>query len=335
MASEGIESLGGDDFDEYPRRTRPRLGRHFGGGARRADPGRDFPPARRVPREKGSASPEYALVHVDLDKVRPDWSSTTVTTADFYRNCRPAVQETMHAVENLIESQGLGTRSSGSEANIDTLYVTGGASELPLVSRMLREVFGRRVRRSAYTRSATAIGLAIQADAQAGYQLRDKFTRYFGVWREAEDGRYVIFDPLFLKGTSLPAPNEPLAARYGATRPSTTSATSAIWNAANLPTTAAPPAISSSGTTFASPLIRRFGTPPRSATRRWRAPLPGPRRSKRVTPAIPTERWWCASPICRKSTTANIAWAAGTSSTAVSSPAAPPSASARNALRWN
>jgi len=70
-------------------------------------------------------------------------------------------------------------------------------------------VFGRRVKRSAYTRYATAIGLAIQADAQAGYVLRDKFTRHFGVWREADAGRTVVFDPLFSKGTQLPAPGEP------------------------------------------------------------------------------------------------------------------------------
>ena len=69
---------------------------------------------------------------------------------------------------------------------------------------MLREVFGRFVRRSAYTRFATAIGLAIQADTEAGYQLRDRFTRYFGVWREAEAGRTAIFDPIFKKGVVLP-----------------------------------------------------------------------------------------------------------------------------------
>ena len=48
---------------------------------------------------------------------------------------------------------------------MDALYVTGGGSELPLVARVLREEFGRKVKRSEYTRSATAIGLAIQADA--------------------------------------------------------------------------------------------------------------------------------------------------------------------------
>jgi len=92
---------------------------------------------------------------------------------------------------------------------VDAVYVTGGGSELPLVSRMLKEVFGRRVHRSAYTRSGTAIGLAIHADVQAGYSLRDRFTRHFGVWREAAGGNDVVFDPLFAKGTELPATGEP------------------------------------------------------------------------------------------------------------------------------
>ena len=36
-----------------------------------------------------------------------------------------------------------------------------------------------------------------------------RFTRHFGVWREAEGGRDVVFDSLFPKGTVLPGPGEP------------------------------------------------------------------------------------------------------------------------------
>jgi molecular chaperone DnaK (HSP70) len=92
--------------------------------------------------------------------------------------------------------------------NIDTLYLTGGGSELPSVARVLRETFGHRVRRSAYMRSATAIGLAIRAEGQENRPLRDQFTKNFGVWREADDGRNVVFDVLFPRGARLPSRGE-------------------------------------------------------------------------------------------------------------------------------
>jgi molecular chaperone DnaK len=95
-------------------------------------------------------------------------------------------------------------------SDLEAMYVTGGGSELPIVNRLLKERFGKRVRRSVHARSATAIGLAIQADQQAGYTLSDKFSRYFGVWRESDSGRAVVFDPLFSKGTVLPRPGQQL-----------------------------------------------------------------------------------------------------------------------------
>jgi len=91
---------------------------------------------------------------------------------------------------------------------VAALYVVGGASALPLVARVLRERYGRKVRTSPYPHAATAIGLAIAADQDAGYQLQERFTRHFGVWREAEDGRAVAFDVVFAKDSVLPAPGE-------------------------------------------------------------------------------------------------------------------------------
>jgi hypothetical protein len=149
---------------------------------------------------------------IDLGVAREGWKEISITAEAFYERCRPLIDETLHAVEDLLAAgngQPLADGEPEDGPHLEALYVTGGASELPLVSRALREEFGRRVRRSAYTRSATAIGLAIQADAQADYRLNDQFTRYFGVWREAEEGRSVSFDPLFSKGTALPLPGDP------------------------------------------------------------------------------------------------------------------------------
>jgi molecular chaperone DnaK (HSP70) len=77
-----------------------------------------------------------------------------------------------------------------------------------VIFRLLRERYGRQVRRSPYPHAATAIGLAIAADSKAGYRLRERFTRHFGVWRESDDGRSVSFDTLFAKETPLPTAGE-------------------------------------------------------------------------------------------------------------------------------
>lgn len=214
VASEGIGALGGDDFDEV-------LADLALDAAGEALVDRDslsqaeiFQLYEECRTQKESIHPNTRNVSIDLSAVRDSWPQVSLKIGDYYERCQPLVQETLAATEDLLEANGFGSGSasdSGETATqpLEALYVTGGGSELPIVARMLKEVFGRRVRRSAYTRSATAIGLAIQADAQAGYVLRDTFTRHFGVWREADEGRTVIFDPLFSKGTTLPAPGEP------------------------------------------------------------------------------------------------------------------------------
>lgn len=200
LASEGISTLGGDDFDEILADLALEaagIDEHARDSLTQAEVFRLHEECRV---RKESLHPNTKKLAIDLECVRDGWGSISVPVADYYDRCRPLMEETVRLVEDML--------SVHAGAEIDALYVTGGGSELPLVSRVLRETFGRGVKRSAYTRSATAIGLAIQADAQAGYVLREKFTRFFGVWREGEAGRIVVFDPLFPKGMPLPAPDE-------------------------------------------------------------------------------------------------------------------------------
>ncbi len=193
VASEGITTLGGDDFDHV-------LAEMAVGETALAElsVGELFRLLEECRRQKEALHPNTRKIVVDRDHAREGWGQVTIPAAAFYERCRPLVERTIGRVAGLV-----------GDDPIEALYVTGGGSELPLVTRMLREEFGRRVRRSAYTRSATAIGLAIQADAASGYALRDVFARNFGVWREAEGGRVMVFDVIFPRGTRLPSPDEP------------------------------------------------------------------------------------------------------------------------------
>jgi len=199
-ATESIPTLGGDDFDD----VLAMLALEKAGLAAERDSltqAEEFLLLEECREKKESLHPNTRRLMIDLDRVRAGWPMAAVPVAEYYEQLAPLVEETLHATEDLLE-KAPGTAPV-------TLYITGGASELPLVSRMLRERFGRRVKRSAYTRAATAIGLAIQASAHAPAALRERFTRFFGVWREAEEGRVIVFDPLFEQGLELPAPGAP------------------------------------------------------------------------------------------------------------------------------
>ncbi|MEJ2007448.1 MAG: Hsp70 family protein [Acidobacteriota bacterium] len=215
ISSEGIPTLGGDDFDEVLAGLALEAAEISVVEQDSLSQAEMFRLHEECRLKKESLHPNTRRIVIDLSNVRSDWPQVTVPINDFYDRCRPLVEETLHATEDLLDTAGYGFAGSRTaqtpdeEQRLEALYMTGGGSELPLIGRMLREIFGRRVRRSAYTRAATAIGLAIQADATAGYVLRDKFTRHFGVWREAEGGRSIVFDPLFKKGTPLPGPSDP------------------------------------------------------------------------------------------------------------------------------
>jgi len=193
IACEGISTLGGDDFDLILAEM--VVGPEKFGALELADLFRLDEECRR---QKEALHPNSRRIVVDLDVVREGMGQAAIPVADFYARCRPLLEDTLEPTRRLAE-----------QGEVEALYVTGGGSELPLVSRVLREEFGRKVKRSEYTRSATAIGLAIQADAASGYALREMFTRNFGVWRESDEGRRMVFDPIFPRATRLPAAGDP------------------------------------------------------------------------------------------------------------------------------
>src|SRR5262249_25836843 len=193
VATQGLATLGGDDFD-HVLSDMALAGRPAG----ELSAGELFRLLDECRRQKEGLHPNSRKIVVDLDHAREGWGQVTIPVSAYYERCRPFIEETIGTVSALL-----------GDHVIEALYVTGGGSELPLIPRRLREEFGRRVRRSAYTRSATAIGLAIQADAASGYTLHEVFTRNFGVWREGDGGRVAVFDVIFPQGTRLPIPGGP------------------------------------------------------------------------------------------------------------------------------
>jgi molecular chaperone DnaK (HSP70) len=199
VASAGLADLGGDDFDEILAGLALETAGRAGQRETLSD-AESFRLLEECRERKEALNPNTRRIVVDLESVRPGWGDVSVSVAPYYERCRPLTERTADVVRELLAAHA--------DRPIETLYVTGGGSELPAVARVLRETFGRVVRRSAYMRSATAIGLAISADAGSAYVLRDRFARHFGVWREAGHGRDAAFDVLFPRGLALPRHGE-------------------------------------------------------------------------------------------------------------------------------
>ncbi|BBZ45198.1 Hsp70 family protein [Mycobacterium parmense] len=199
VVSEGIQRLGGDDFDEAILdlvTTRSGL-RGLDTAAR--DLLREECAAR-----KESVGPQTRRFLVDLTGVdgadRPPFACPV---DDVYAACAPLVDKTMQLLERVLHDPS-GRDVTWSE--VAGIYVVGGAGSFPLVSRMLRTTFGeKRVKRSPHPFAATAIGLAVFLDSEADFALSERFSRNFGVFREAEAGAGVVFDPIVCKDVSLPA----------------------------------------------------------------------------------------------------------------------------------
>lgn len=210
LLSRGLGRLGGDDFDEQllqlaleqlPNRERlsesaqRRLKNHC-----REQKEKIHPNTRRIHLEVGAQ-----LDAAELEQLGITSDFGCVVGADDYeRVCRPLVDRTLEVLHELQREWHNGS-SSEPLADLAGVYVVGGASSLPIVSRRLREVYGRRTHRSNYPASAIAIGLAIAFDQAAGYQMTERFSRQFGVFREGMAGERVDFDVIFDGNTQLPA----------------------------------------------------------------------------------------------------------------------------------
>ncbi len=199
----GIALLGGDDFDaQLCAMALEIAGRGFPASSQaRADLLRECRAA------KESIHPNTKRIVIDLAALGDDAPAAPVVVPinDYYDRVRPLVLETLDALDPVVSALRDEEQIGGELAGI---YMVGGASGLPIVPRIVRERFGRRVFRSPNPAAATAMGCAILAaddrDLGAAATVSERFTRHFGVFREAERGERTIFDAVFPKGTPMP-----------------------------------------------------------------------------------------------------------------------------------
>ena len=195
ISAEGISRLGGDDFDQILLELAL-----FNAGIGEISEEERLLLVEECREKKEGLHPNTRKLAIDLGRAIEGAGEVIVSTAEFYERCLPLVERTIWSMEKAVaDPEGIPDWS-----NVGAVYLVGGSSELPVVARLLRERFGRYVKKSPYPHAATAIGLAIVGDSAAGYLLRERFTRHFGVWREAGDGRDIVLDVLFEKGTMLP-----------------------------------------------------------------------------------------------------------------------------------
>lgn len=190
IATRGISRLGGDDFDEVlVDQALEHVDRQddvFGKRAR----ARMLLEARTA---KEALKPQSRRIIMDLGE-----EDAIVPVTEFYDRTTPLVDQTLDALEPLIGGEDIADGLA--DTDIAGVYLVGGGTSLPLVPRLIKERFGRRVYRSPLPTASTAVGLAIASDPDSGYRLRDLNSRGIGVFRERDSGREVSFDPLISPG---------------------------------------------------------------------------------------------------------------------------------------
>ena len=200
VVSEGIQRLGGDDFDETILELVWKSVR-----LRTLDAATRNLLLEECAVRKEAVGPNTRRFLVDLSAVgKPPFSCPI---DEVYAVCGPLVDKTVAVLSRALHDPDGDNVDWSAVAGI---YVVGGAGSFPLVARMLRAVFDdKRVKRSLHPFAATAIGLAVFLDKEAGFALSERLSRHFGVFREALAGEDVCFDPIVPKGAQLPTAGQP------------------------------------------------------------------------------------------------------------------------------
>ncbi|MDT7658958.1 MAG: molecular chaperone DnaK, partial [Pseudonocardiales bacterium] len=158
---EGIERLGGVDFDEV---VFGHVRDSLGGQLDSLDPEDPnvLSAVARLRREcveakEALSSDTEATIPVLLPELR---TQTRLVRSEFEAMIRPALEETIVALRRAVSSAGL------SPADLSAVLLVGGSSRIPLVSQLVSDELGRPVAVDADPKTAIAMGAALAISPQ-------------------------------------------------------------------------------------------------------------------------------------------------------------------------
>jgi actin-like ATPase involved in cell morphogenesis len=159
---EGIDTLGGVDFDEA---ILAYVDRAAGGGLTDLDPG-DVQTAVAVARLRQDCVLAKETLSLDTEAVIPvflpgEHFEVRLTRAAFEDLVRDSVEATVDALRGTVQSAGLGP------SDLDAVFLAGGSSRIPLVAEAVSQALGRPTGDSVHPKYAVALGAAAIAAASA------------------------------------------------------------------------------------------------------------------------------------------------------------------------
>jgi molecular chaperone DnaK len=200
IATEGIEMLGGDQFDEVmAKMILDKQPENF-----QLDSVDEVRLNEICKLKKETITPYSKNILLEWAPQNDTPKIYKLSVKDYYLRCEPLVDETINILENLLDRV-----SVQDNINDFMVYLVGGMANFPLINRKLKTIFGKNmVRKSKYVTFSVSMGLAAMMDHKYDYILKESLTRYFGLWREEAAGEELIFDPIFQKDQTLPAKGE-------------------------------------------------------------------------------------------------------------------------------
>jgi len=156
LATNGDTHLGGDDID----RLLTELVITELGTAGHGLPAETVQAIRKaaIQAKIDLSTADEADILVDRSPSLPDGFTRRITRAEFDALIRPLVDRTLAPVRQALEDAGLEPH------DVDEVVLVGGSTRVPLVRRLVEELFGRAPHSDVNPDEVVAVGAAVQAD---------------------------------------------------------------------------------------------------------------------------------------------------------------------------